>query len=172
MNKTAIERFVRIIGAGRYSVSNMGRVMSYIYTSPKEIFGMNLNGYRRVELFMDNGKRVRVMVHRLVAQYFCYGMASELDVNHKDGNKGNNIAENLEWVTRKENTRHAFASGLMTISKGESCGRSKLSEADVKWIRKNHVPHKKGSAKGIINKYGICESNLRAILSRKSWRHI
>lgn len=169
---TAIEKFVQIIGASRYSVSNMGRVISHVYTHSKEISGMNINGYRRVELFMDSGKVVRVMVHRLVAQYFCYGMDVDLDVNHKDGNKSNNKASNLEWVSRKENICHAFNSRLMTISKGEKCGRSKLSAADVKWIRENHIPNKKGSASSIINKYGICESNLRAILSRKSWRHI
>lgn len=55
-------------------------------------------------------------IHRLVAASFLpdspfYGM----DVNHKDGNKENNIPINLEWCNRKHNINHAFDTGLMRI---------------------------------------------------------
>ena len=54
----------------------------------------------------------RFFIHRLVAQHFCEGYQKDLVVNHKDGNKLNNCANNLEWVTRSENDLHAFKNNL------------------------------------------------------------
>lgn len=54
-------------------------------------------------------------VHRLVARCFCPGYSPELTVNHIDGNKHKNIANNLEWVTQAENNRHAVESGLWKV---------------------------------------------------------
>lgn len=36
------------------------------------------------------------------------------EVNHKDGNKCNNVADNLEWCTKSENMIHAYKMGLQT----------------------------------------------------------
>lgn len=47
------------------------------------------------------------LVHRLVARAFCEGYSENLDVNHKNGVRGDNRAENLEWVTRGDNPRHS-----------------------------------------------------------------
>lgn len=65
-------------------------------------------GYLAVDL--PSGKSQRV--HRLVAKEFIPNPKNVEEVNHKDGNKQNNHATNLEWVTPKENTQHAYAMGL------------------------------------------------------------
>lgn len=71
-------------------------------------------GYMRV--WSSGAKRIRrsFMVHRLVAMAFfgCPEGYESMDVNHKDGNKGNNHVSNLEWVTKSENQRHALMNGL------------------------------------------------------------
>ena len=63
----------------------------------------NHSGYQMINI-MNNGKRVGLAVHTAVARAFCNGYAPNLQVNHKDGNKSNNAANNLEWVTPLENT--------------------------------------------------------------------
>lgn len=58
------------------------------------------------------------LVHRIVALAFCPNPMNAPDVNHKNGNKMDNRAENLEWVTRSQNTQHAYATGLIPTTKG------------------------------------------------------
>lgn len=55
-----------------------------------------------------------VQVHRLVAAAYVPNLYSKPDVNHIDGNPLNNHADNLEWVTKSENMRHAQDNGLLT----------------------------------------------------------
>lgn len=67
----------------------------------------NHGGYQIVNI-ISNGKRIGLGVHTAVARAFCEGYAPNLQVNHKDGNKRNNSASNLEWVTNLENVHHAI----------------------------------------------------------------
>jgi len=93
----------------------------------------NSNGYARVR-YMRDGRLTTRIAHRVIASAWCDGYTAGLCVNHKDGNKLNNAASNLEWVTREDNIRHAYATGLNNQS-GESHSRSKLSASDVDSIR-------------------------------------
>lgn len=79
------------------------------------------SSYAQVTLRIE-GKPKRYKVHRLVAYLFCNppDNYSELEVDHIDGNHFNNSAENLEWVTRKENNRRAREKGLNDISLSNS----------------------------------------------------
>lgn len=94
---------------GYYQISSYGNVKN-IKTNKLLTGDINNVGYKRVTLYLPNKKRF--FVHRLVASCFCDGYEEGLIVNHKDGNKLNNCAENLEWVTHSENDMHAFKHGL------------------------------------------------------------
>ena len=69
-------------------------------------------GYVEVCLTDNDGDRRSLLLHRLVAKAFCNREGEGLEVNHKDGDKTNNSAENLEWVEHGENLRHAYETGL------------------------------------------------------------
>lgn len=68
-------------------------------------------GYEKVVLSKAASHK-SIRVHKLVAQAFIPNPDGKSEINHIDGNKRNNCADNLEWVTAKENQNHAIQKGL------------------------------------------------------------
>ena len=97
-----------------YIVSNTGRVRRI--GSDKDKVPKTNKRYDQVDLYKD-GKRTSKAVHILVAEAFVPNPDNKPEVNHKDGNKHNNHADNLEWVTHKENCEHAWVNGLAKPSR-------------------------------------------------------
>lgn len=107
---------------GEYQVSNTGRVrsldrcrlvknrygrMSYRTDKGREMVQMD-NGHGYLIVSLRNGHRKNHYVHRLVADAFCERADKSVTVvNHKDYNRANNHADNLEFVTAKENIMHS-----------------------------------------------------------------
>ncbi len=102
---------------GKYQISNLGRVKSlkqlyggtYVYrekliTPIKQKY----DDYHYVNLY-KNGKQRHFKVHRLVAIHFLPNPKGKREINHINGCKSDNRAENLEWVTPKENMKHAYS---------------------------------------------------------------
>ena len=78
-------------------ISNLGRIRSYKYKKPYILIPEeNSSGYLRVSLYKD-GKRKRVLVHRLVALNFVQNDDPLIKntVDHIDGNKHRNVYQNL-----------------------------------------------------------------------------
>lgn len=95
---------------GYYQVSNIGRVRSVDRViNGKRLKGIilkqqfNKKGYCSIKL---NGKMY--LVHRLVGEYFVENVKSEPQINHKNGIKDDNRAENLEWCDNLYNIRHSW----------------------------------------------------------------
>lgn len=99
----------KIKGYENYSVNVIGQVRNDVTNHIKPI--RVKNGYCFVGL-SNEGKKKWLSVHRLVAINFVDNPDNKREVNHKDGDKLNNKAENLEWSTRTENLRHAIKTGL------------------------------------------------------------
>lgn len=106
-----------------YMVSNFGRIKSLerfkkshtdaMAFVPNSILKPAItDGYLRVVL-QKNGKAKQMTVHRLVATAFIQNMENKPCINHINGIKVDNSATNLEWVTVRENTIHAFRTGLI-----------------------------------------------------------
>ena len=76
----------------------------------------NSEGYYQVRMRDANNKRKHKYVHVLLAEAFIPKPTDKgkVEVNHIDGDKGNNTLENLEWVTHGENVSHAIETGLFT----------------------------------------------------------
>lgn len=141
---------VEIIGLRRkYQISNLGVVKRCGRPSGKSTLGRNRksfideriltptvvkDGYLDVQLRTFNKKQKHVRLHRLVALHYIPNPENKPEVNHKDGNKLNNCALNLEWCTQQENISHAYSSGLS--KHGEKHWRSKLTNIQVSEIKK------------------------------------
>lgn len=119
-----------------YKISNHGRLKNTKLHRIKDYSNYSKNNYYRNTIIIQNKKKIHVSIHRLVAIYFCAipkrhkenGLSyNDLYVNHKDGNTNHNAAFNLEWVTPKENTIHAFKV-IKTGIIGEKSHLSKISK--------------------------------------------
>jgi hypothetical protein len=108
---------------GLYQVSNHGRVKSldrYINAKLGSVMfrkgaimtlQVSHKGYNTIILH-KKCKGSQFQVHRLVAMVFIPNPLNKPQVNHKDCNKKNNHAGNLEWATQNENMSHAVANGV------------------------------------------------------------
>lgn len=120
---------------GFYQVSNLGNVRRLNKTKPPRILKQSLcRLYLRVDLCRD-GKRKSCSVHRLVAETFIPNPDNKPEVNHIDGDKLNNRAENLEWCTSSENQLHAVATGLQKTD--ENNPTAKLTNEQARFVRGN-----------------------------------
>ena len=109
-------------------------------------------------------------VHRVVALAFVPADPGRDFVNHKDGNKRNNAASNLEWCTFSENLSHAYSIGLKS-SAGTKNSRNKLSYEDVAFIRKHYIPRdKEFGAKPMGRRFGVAHQTVAAVAHRQNWR--
>lgn len=112
---------------GSYKVTDQAEVISYCKDPNGKVLKphLNLNGYLTVEL---RGKEVKL--HQLVANAFVPGKKEDLVPNHKDGDKTNCLPSNLEWVTKSENTLHAYATGLCPRDKGPRKDNRRIVQKD------------------------------------------
>jgi hypothetical protein len=115
-----------IEGSGKYKVSNKGQIKSYAHNNPKILTPIKHGaGYLKYKL---NGKTL--MIHRIVATAFIPNPDSLPQVNHKDGDKSNNCAENLEWCTAKDNVKHALDNGLSKLKENAVNSRRLIRQND------------------------------------------
>ena len=113
---------------GKYEVSNLGRVRTNGKRPGLLTLTKQKSGYRYAMIQLSNGKQKNCRVHRMVAEAFIPNPENLPQINHKDGNKLNNHVTNLEWCTAKQNTDHAWNTGLATPHALSEEGRQRLRE--------------------------------------------
>ena len=169
---------------GIYQVSNLGRVRSLdryiIKPHPKNgvptryfqrgrviVLYPCSNGYINIVL-QAKGVYKHFMVHRLVAKAFVSGYFEGAEVNHKDFNRQNNRADNLEWLTHSDNQKY---DNDVTASATERAHRDKRKpiiqmkmdgEFVREWpsIRSVHIAlgHSKGNISGACHQRYGCKT--------------
>lgn len=142
-----------------YEITRSGEIINKKWGNKKVKPQPNGKGYMRVHIA---GKMY--FVHRLVAEKYIPNPDNKPQVNHKDGNKLNNSADNLEWVTNQENREHAVKNGLHL--QGEKCPWSKLTQKAVDFIRE----HLEYSPKELAEIFGISVSHVREIRKGRGWK--
>lgn len=150
-----------ILECGDYAISDYGRVMRT--TSKHGAAWGKLLAYRNTGIgywavgLHVNGRSRTTRIHILVASAFLGPSADRRQVNHKDGNKHNNAAANLEWVTHYENSIHAHHKALK---------KCKLSEAQVAEIRVGLAAGLTG--RSLAYKFNVTEAHISGIKRGKA----
>lgn len=152
----------------QYEVSSLGRVRREDTGRIMTGF-VDEHGYARVGL-SRNGTRRSIAVHRLVAMTFLSGFDSqkglaEQQVNHRNGDKLDNRASNLEWVTCRENHHHAFRNGLRERL-GGGFYRRKLTAKQAVLIRESEgrLPTRR-----LAKWFGVSAQSVRMIRQGKTY---
>lgn len=178
------EIFVDIVGyEGLYSVSNLGMIYSH---KKYKHCGKFLKQHKRKDGYLEvglykNKKRKTFSVHRLVGEAFVVNASGKPEINHKDGDKSNNMHTNLEWVTSSENQVHAIKNGLQTFSEkhravaAETCRKNgkknkgkpnlklrKLTMGDALSIRRLHVDGV--SMRKLAEKFNVDKGTISSIV--------
>ena len=113
-------------------------------------------GYSEIIL---NGKQHRR--HRVIAEAFVPNPTGKPFINHKNGVKTDNRADNLEWVTRSENARHSFANGLQRIVGGGGKGHAVMTKEEKEIVASLHaagytdlhIAEKLGKSRSCVSKH-------------------
>lgn len=173
------ENWVDIHGyEGCYQVSDLGRVKSL----GRNVVHQGITYYRAecvmcpwsgttsaylcVRLYRE-GIRKKFSVHRLVAEHFLEGWDATLEVNHKDGNRFNNTAANLEMCTHRYNMQHAILKGLKNDC-GEKSSRAKLTNTQAEEIRKSY--RQGGISQAALGRqYGVSRQTVSMIIRYKKY---
>ena len=155
-----------------YQVSSLGRVKSLrdnkgnyrekiLKPCPNKI------GYNYINLCKD-GKIKKCLVHRLVAQSFIENLNNYTQVNHKDENKQNNYADNLEWCTPKYNSNYGTRNiRRVRAQKGQSRPSMKGHSIRARKVQCITTGRKFNCIKEASDFYSICRQDISKACSGK-----
>lgn len=164
---------------GLYEISSLGRIRSY----NNGIWGrlrvprimkpqLDTVGYPGVTL--GGGTRGSIprrgVIHRLVAEAFIPNPENLPQVNHEDGDKTNNVVENLTWMTNTENIRHSWRIGIRHMPKGADSWNAKFTVEAVAAMKGALIAGVRVSA--IAREYNISRAHLRNIRNGFHWADV
>jgi len=159
---------------GRYLINEKGEVWSVAARRLMSQQWDEKHPYPWLLLRCSDGKLRTVAVHRMMGRTWLElppgligSKKGEYCINHKDGNKQNNNATNLEWITCEENVRHAWITGL-NQSAGEKSSNTKLKSAEVRRIRKDFISGK--SLSSLANEYKMSVQGIHDICRFRRWK--
>lgn len=151
-----------------YSASKCGRVFRISTRREMTQSKYGISEYMVVRTCHNNVAK-NTFVHKMVASAW-HRISSPLYtvVNHKDGNKLNNHADNLEWCTLSQNTKHAVATGL--LGKGNQLYNSELTDEQVHEICKKLIDG--ALAKDLASQYNVSKDIIRKIRAGDTYFHV
>lgn len=115
-----------------------------------------------------DGRRVTRRVHVLVAEAFHGERPSGLLVRHRNGDRRDNRAENLAFGTALDNAADRARHG--TVARGERVATSKLSEDNVREIRRRLEQGERRPALAV--EFGVTSNTIARIERAETWRHV
>jgi hypothetical protein len=170
------EEWRNIPGVYGYQASSLGRIRRVVGgqgARAGRIRNPSLNhcGYLTAALQKDGKRQGSSLIHCHVAAAFLGPCPEGYEVNHINGDKADNRACNLEYVTHQGNMDHAFRiNARKNTARGERSGTSKLTANQVREIRKLHALGQTRYA--IAKRYGLNWTTVNATVNRTTWKHI
>jgi hypothetical protein len=155
------EEWRRIAEFPAYEVSNLGRVRIVRILNTH----ISTQGYEQVGLYDASGKQKQTRIHRLVCQAFCGSGAEGLHAGHLDGDRLNNVADNLKWVTPAENEAHKILHGTRYRSVAPN---ARLTPAQAAEIRADEA----SSTADLCRKFGVTSRAVRDIRAGRTWKYL
>lgn len=166
------EKWKPIHGYENYSISNFGLVMRTVSAKAWPAPRMMAQSFTKVKYFSltlwKNGEGKRFLVHRLVAEAFIGPRPPGMTINHKSGDTRDNHADNLEYCTPGDNSRHAARLGLLMC--GEKCWAARLTAEAVIQIRREVRQGMTHADAG--RRHGVGRKHIWQIVTRKRWKHL
>lgn len=169
---------------GRYQVSNFGNVKSLNYRAVKgrehSLSKKHHHTGYDIVMLCNGSVYKNKAVHSLVAEAFIPNPRSLPCVNHIDGNKRNNNVENLEWISHKENTRHAIRTGLFSPRGflGVTGARHPSSKKVLQYSKDGTFIKEWASARDVARAFGCNSSTIGNVCSGRIktakgyiWKH-
>ncbi len=154
---------VSSLGRLRRSIGGAGARSGHIHTPNVE-----RNGYLLVCL-SKAGKATTLRLHRLVARAFHGPIPDGMEVHHRDHDRANAAAANLEYVTSSQNKHLAtLAHGSY---RGERQAGCKLTEDAVRAIRADYVAGS-GSYRQLAQQHGVTKEAVYLLVKRRNWKHV
>jgi hypothetical protein len=165
-----MEKFRIIIGYNNYQIGNYGSVYNTKFGRWKIVTPVDCGGYLAVRLY-KNGKRKKLLVHRLVAENWIPNPLNKEYVNHRWGNKKDNRAIALNWMTPSENCQDMWDNALAIPNRGIKCYIAKLNDKKVIDARTRYSTGNY-TIKQLADKNGVHKSTMSDALKRRTWKHI
>lgn len=162
---------IRCIKSGNYAISSWGRIASkgrtlvnkngVVRNWPTRILTPTLGGGNgkdqpRYHCIVIEGQNR--WVQRLVAEAFVPNPEGLPIVNHKNGNKLDNRADNLEWCTHSQNMVHAFRTGLVLTKITQEQRQEIIRRA------RPGIPHHPGNYEELAKEFGICRGYVQNLV--------
>lgn len=102
-----------------------------------------------------------------------YGSADGLVVRHRCDTPACCNPAHLELGTYADNSRDMVERGRHVAVRGEAKRNAKLTESDVRAIRAEYAnPERTLSQKAIALRFGVDQSAISLIVTRKEWKHV
>lgn len=167
------EIWKKVPGYDIYEASTHGRIKNIDFhgTGIQRIRSFkkkNSGGYYKL-IMCHNGTRNHTTVHQVIAKTFLPNPENKPFINHIDGNKVNNMVENLEWCTHIENMNHAKENCLNPY--GSKHGMSKIDESIVRMIKKE-LHNGLLNQKQIAIKFNVKHATVNHIKTGRQWGHV
>jgi hypothetical protein len=160
-----LEEWRKALGFGcSYEVSSLGRVRRSTGHTLGRCLAQHMDRKGRMRVCLNSGERFQsYLVHRVVAAAFLGECPQGFEVNHIDGNRTNNRAENLEYLTSYANYLHSVENNLNHRNK------PKLNPEQVREIR---LLYGTASGQEVAKRYGVSGGSIRNLWSGRSWKHV